>query len=100
MPFGLTCAPFVFKRLKDLVLAGLSYNICLEYLDYIIIYSNSFEEHLVRLEAVFERLRWATLKLKPSNKCNLLQQRVSFLGHVISKEGIDMQTEKVEAVQK
>jgi len=99
MPFGLSCAPSVFQRLMDLVLAGLSYDICLIYLDDIIIYSNSFEEHLLRLEAVFERLRWAKLKLMPS-KCNLLQQRVSFLGHVISKENIAMQTEKVEVVQK
>jgi transposase InsO family protein len=99
MPFGLTCAPSVFQRLMDLVLAGLSYDICLVYLDDIIIYSNDFSEHLRRLEAVFERLRLAKLKLKPS-KCNLLQRRVSFLGHVISGEGIAMQNEKVEAVQK
>ena len=99
MPFGLTCAPSVFQRLMDLVLCGLSYVSCLVYLDDIIIYSRTFEEHIIRLEEVFARLRWARLKLKVS-KCSLLQRRVYFLGHLISESGVEMQTEKIEAVQK
>jgi len=72
MPFGLTCAPSVFQRLMDLVLHGLAYETFLVYLDDIIIFGRSFEEHLQRLGTVFERLRQAKLKLKPS-KCSLLQ---------------------------
>jgi len=78
MPFGLTCAPSVFQRLMDLVLCGLSYEFCLVYLDDIIIFSKSFEDHLLRLEEVFKRLRWAKLKLKPS-KCSLFHRKVAFL---------------------
>jgi len=99
MPFGMTCAPSVFQRLMDLVLCGLSYEFCLVYLDDIVIYSSSFEEHLVRLELVFERLRYARLKLKPS-KCSLFQRKVAFLGHTISESGVAMQEEKIEAVKK
>jgi len=97
MPFGLTCSPSVFQRLMDMVLHGLSYDICLVYLDDIIIMAATFEEQLCRLEAVLQRLRWAKLKLKPS-KCKLLQRKVEFLGHVISAEGVEMQTSKIEAV--
>jgi len=97
MPFGLTCSPSVFQRLMDMVLHGLSYDICLVYLDDIIIFAASFEEQLRRLESVLQRLRWAKLKLKPS-KCKLLQRKVEFLGHVISEAGVEMQTSKIDAV--
>lgn len=70
MPFGLATAPGTFQRLMDLTLSGLTYDICMVYLDDIIVFSNTFEQHLERLELVFDRLRKAKLKLKPS-KCNL-----------------------------
>ena len=98
MPFGLTCAPAVFQRLMDLVLCGLSYDICLVYLDDIIIVSTDFDTHLERLGLVFDRLRWAKLKLHPK-KCTLLHRKVSFLGHVITENGIEMQEDKVAAVR-
>ena len=97
MPFGLTCSPSVFQRLMDMVLHGLSYEICLVYIDDIIIFSNTFEEQLRRLGAVLQRLRRAKLKLKPS-KCKLLQRKVEFLGHTISAAGVEMQTSKIDAV--
>ena len=98
MPFGLTCAPSVFQRLMDLVLCGLSYDICMVYLDDIIVFSSDFATHLERLATVFDRLRSAKLKLKPS-KCCLLQRKVSFLGHVVSGKGIEMQNDKLSAVR-
>ena len=67
MSFGLTNAPSVFQRLMDLVLAGLTWDICLVYIDDVIVFSSSFEEHARRLEVVLQRLRAAHLKLKPSN---------------------------------
>lgn len=97
MPFGLTTSPSVFQRLMDMVLHGLSYDICLVYLDDIIIFGTSFDEQLHRLESVLQRLRWAKLKLKPS-KCRLLQRKVEFLGHVISEAGVEMQSSKIDAV--
>jgi len=64
MPFGQTGAPSVLQRLMDFVLCGLSYIICLVYLDDIIIFGRSFDEQLVRLREVFSRIKQANLKLK------------------------------------
>ena len=98
MPFGLCNAPGTFQRLMEFVLAGLQWQTCLVYLDDVIVYSRDFDEHLKRLREVFEGLRQASLKLKPS-KCFLLQPRVPYLGHVISAEGVKTDPEKVKAVQ-
>ena len=87
MPFGLCNAPATFQRLMDLILAGLQWSACLVYLDDIIIMGKSFEEHLVNLGAVLERLQTAGLKLKP-DKCAFLQKRVLYLGHIVSDQGI------------
>ena len=98
MPFGLTCAPSVFQRLMDLVLCGLTYELCMVYLDDIVLFSNDFDTHVSRLQQVFERLRQAGLKLKAS-KCCLFQRKVSFLGHVVSAQGLEVQEEKVASVR-
>jgi len=98
MPFGLTCAPSVFQRLMDLVLCGLTYETCLVYLDDIIVFSKDFDTHLLRLRKIFDRLRGANLKLH-GKKCSFFRQRVDFLGHVLTKAGIEVQPEKIEAVQ-
>ena len=86
-PFGLCNAPSTFTRLMELVLKGFHWKICLIYLDDVIVMGRTFEEELERLEQVFERLVWAGLKLKPK-KCFLFQKRVSYLGHVVTEEGI------------
>lgn len=82
----------------DLVLAGLTWEACLVYLDDVIVFGESFEQQMERLAVVFERLKRAQLKLKAS-KCFLFQRRVTFLGHVISESGIEPDPEKVEAVK-
>jgi hypothetical protein len=69
MPFGLTNAPATFQRMMDVLLSGLKWNICLVYLDDIVIFSKTFLEHLSRLEAVLLRIREANLKLNLS-KCS------------------------------
>lgn len=97
MPFGLCNAGATFQRLVDIVLSGLTYEICLAYIDDIILYSQTIEEHFDRLGIMLGRLREAGLKLK-SSKCFLLQKSVAFLGHVISGEGIGAQPEKVRTV--
>jgi len=86
-------APSQFQRLMDLVLTGLLWNCCLVYLDDIIIFSKTFDQHLDRLTAVFERLSKADLKIKAS-KCEILREEVRFLGHVISSSGIAADPEK------
>jgi transposase InsO family protein len=98
LSFGLANAPSLFQRLMDLVLVGLTWETCLVFLDDIIVFSETFEQHLERLSAVFVRLQQAQLKLKPS-KCHIFQLRVSFLGHVVSESGIEPDPEKVEAVK-
>ena len=82
----------------DLVLTGLSLETCLVYLDDCIVFGRSFDELWSRLAQVLQRFADAGLKLKPS-KCSFFQRRVSFLGHVISEEGLEMQPDKVEAVR-
>ena len=82
----------------DVVLNGLTLQICLAYLDDVVVFSRNLEDHLGRLRQVFERLEMAGLKLKPS-KCNILQRRVSFLGHVVTDEGISTDPQKIPAVE-
>jgi len=81
-----------------LALRGLNYNMCLVYLDDIIVYSSSVEEHIERLGLQFERLRAANLKFKPS-ECSLLRTEVSFLAHVVSEDGVSTDPEKIKAVR-
>jgi len=97
MPFGLTCAPSVFQRLMDMVLAGLSYETCLVYLDDVIVFGSTFEELLHRTKVVFQRIRDPKLKLKAS-KCSFIKREVSFLGFIVSGAGIGTQPKKVKCV--
>jgi len=98
VPFGLCNAGSTFQRVMDLALNGLNFYICLVYLDDIIVYSITIEEHLVKLRKLFDRLRTANLKLKPS-KCHLLLAEIKFLGHVVSAEGVSTDPSKIEAVR-
>lgn len=97
MPFGLCNAPATFERLMETVLSGLQWQVCLIYLDDVIVYGKTFEEMLHNL--VFEKLRAAGLKLK-ARKCTLFSKQVKYLGDVISEEGVETDVEKVEAVRK
>ena len=98
MSFGLVNAPSVFSRLMSRVLQGLTWEVCLVYLDDVIVFSSTFEEHLNRLQLVFERFREAKLTCKPS-KAMLGRQRIKFLGHYVSSKGIEPMPEKCQAVQ-
>ena len=98
LPFGLCNAPATFERLMETVLAGLQWDICLIYIDDIIMYGKTFKESLKNIETVFERLRIAGLKLK-APKCKLFSKSVSFLGHIISDSGIETDPEKISAVK-
>jgi len=98
MPFGLCNAVATFQRLMDLTLSGLNLEICLAYLDDIIVFSSTPEHHLERLEKVLRRLQEANLKLKPS-KCSLMQTEVSFLGHVVNGSGISTDPEKIKLIE-
>ena len=98
MPFGLSTAPATFQRTIDIVLSGLTYAICLCYLDDVIVFGRDISEHCERLETVLLRLREHNLRVKLS-KCKIAAQQVAFLGHVISKSGIQPDPAKIAAVQ-
>ena len=98
LPFGLSGAPMCFSRLMSEVLKGLLWEVCLVYLDDIIIFSATVKEHIRILRQVLERLRLAKLKLSAS-KCYLFRTEVKFLGHYVSANGIRMDYKKVEAVR-
>jgi len=97
MPFGLCNVGTTLQRLMDLLLSGLNLEICLVYLDDIIVYSTTLDQHLDRLAQILDRLLRANLKLKPS-KCSLLQTRVAYLGHVVSGSGIATDPEKIRLI--
>ena len=99
MPFGATNAPATFQRLMHDCLGELNMNWCIVYLDDIIIFSDTKEEHLKRLEALFQKLCAAGLKLKPS-KCFFFKEEIEYLGHVVSGKGISSNPKKIEAVSK
>ena len=79
-------------------LGDLNLNWCIIYLDDVVVYASSVKEHLVRLEAVFQKLKTAGLKLKPS-KCELFKKSISYLGHVVSEEGVHTDPKKIAAVK-
>ena len=87
VPFGLCNAPATFSRFMDRVLACLHWETCLFYLDVIIVFAATWEEHLARLRQVFERLRHAQLKLG-AEKCTFAAKEVSYLGHRVTSEGL------------
>ena len=97
MPFGLANAPATFERMMEQVLSGLHWEICLIYIDDVIVFSRTFEEHLVRLHQVLSRIKEANLKLSPS-KCKLSRHSVEYLGHVVSQGGVGTDPKKIEAI--
>ncbi|GFT62320.1 retrovirus-related Pol polyprotein from transposon 17.6 [Trichonephila clavipes] len=98
IPFGLCNAPATFKRLMETVRGVLSYEACLVYLDDIIIVGCSFEEHLKNMRRVLQKLKEANLKLSPS-KCHLFRREVTYLGHIISAEGVRTGPDKISSVK-
>lgn len=97
MPFGLCNAPATFHRLMQHCLSGQITESLLVYLGSIIVYSPDFATHLKHLEHVFERLWKHGLKLTP-DKWKLFHQQVKFLGHVVDKQGVQPDPDKVSAV--
>ena len=98
MPFGLTNAPATFQQLMESCLGELHLQQCIIYLDDIIIFVKTVAKHLKRLRAVFDKLEQANLKLKPS-KCEFFQERIEYLGHIVSKRGIETNPWKIEKVK-
>ena len=97
MPFGVCNGPPTCQRLMELVLNGLQWQICLIYLDDIIVFGNNFKDHMQRLDLVLQRMAEAGLKLKPE-KCQLLKTEVAFLGHLVSDKGIQPNPDNIAKI--
>ena len=96
---GLASAPSAFQYLLELIFAGLWWEMALVYLDDVIVFERNFNEHLKRLELVFQRLVENGLMNKGLT-CNFFQKRLSFLGHNVSESGVEADPEKVKAVER
>ena len=97
MPFGLSNSPATWQRLMSKVFRDDILEILLVYLDDIIIFSTTLNEHLERLDIVFRRLAAHGLKLK-ADKCHLFKGKVHYLGHVVSSDGVRPDPGKIAAV--
>ena len=97
LPFGLKTAPGLFQEQMNGVLKGYRNKFAMAYLDDVIIYSRTFEDHLKHLELVFSRFEQKDIQAKPS-KCNFAKDKVPLLGHIVSKEGISVDPQKIEVI--
>ena len=97
MPFGLCNAPATFECMMETLLSDLLWKKCLVYLDDVIIFGKTFEECLANLDEVIGRIHANGLKLNVK-KCKLFQRSITYLGRVISPEGIKADPAKLEAV--
>lgn len=98
MPFGLCSAPATFQRVMDTVLAGLKWQTCLVYLDDVVVFAATFDEHMRRLRAVLNAIKSSGLTLKPE-KCRFAYHELLFLGHIISPDGVRPDPQKTSAIE-
>lgn len=97
MPFGLANSPATYQRLMEDCLGDLHMTDCFIYLDDLIIFSSTFDEHLEKLHRVLQRIRENGIKLSPK-KCSFFMPRVKYLGFIVSSDGIETDPEKVKKV--
>jgi len=96
MPFGLSCAPAVFQKIMEQTLSDIPGVAC--YLDDLIITGKTEKEHLTNLQKTLQHLKDSGFRLRKS-KCSFLQTSVSYLGHIIDKEGTRPMADKIEAIK-
>ena len=99
MPMGLKNSPSTFQRVMDNVLRDLQNVVCLVYLDDIIVFSTSLQEHMVNLEKVFQRLRESNFKIQ-MDKSEFLKMETAYLGHIISSDGVKPNPDKISAIER
>lgn len=99
MPMGVKNAAPTFQRMMNNILTGLQGEMCLVYIDDLVIYGKSLLDHNNKLEAVLNRLSKFKLKVNPQ-KCNFLHKEINFLGHIVSKSGITPDQRKIAAIIK
>ncbi|RDB19205.1 Retrovirus-related Pol polyprotein from transposon opus [Hypsizygus marmoreus] len=97
MPFGLRNGPSIFQRIMQSVLSPYLWLFCLVYIDDIVIYSKTYEDHIEHLDRVLEAVEKAGLTLSPK-KCHLFYSSILLLGHKVSRLGLSTHLEKVKAI--
>jgi hypothetical protein len=97
--YGLSKSPASFQRLIDLVLKNLTGTECWAFIDDVILYSDTAEEHAKRLANIFERFRRGNLQLQPQ-KCVFEKDTVTYIGFELSYRGTEASPDKVKAIQK
>lgn len=98
MPQGVTNAPSTFQRLMERCVGDLHLNEVLVFLDDLIVFSKTLEEHETRLMKVLTRLKECGLKLSPE-KCHFFKSSVSYLEHVVDADGVHTDPEKISALR-
>jgi hypothetical protein len=98
LPFGLSKSPASFQRLMDIVLRDLVGTECYTFIDELIVYGNTIEEHARRLEHVLQRFEQVNLQLQPS-KCVFARPEFEYLGYIVSRDGIQAFPAKTQAVR-
>lgn len=98
MPQGITNAPSTFQRLMERCMGSLHLKEVVVFLDDVIVFSSTLEEHETRLLHVFQQLRENVLKLSPA-KCCFFQSSVRYLGHIVSRKGVETDPVKVSALR-
>lgn len=99
MPFGLKNAPATFQRVMDCILREFLGKCCFVYMDDLIIFSSSLDEHRKDLMKILKTLKEANLKIQ-IDKCEFFKKEVHYLGHTVSEEGVRPNTDKIEIIKK
>lgn len=98
MPMGLKNSPSRLARLMNIVLSGLQGTKCFCYIDDIVVYGSSLEDHNSKLEEVFHQLQIHNLQLQP-DKCEFLCREITYLGHHVSEAGVKPDPNKIEVIK-
>ncbi len=97
LPFGLSNGTATFQRAVDRALGGLKWTMCVAFLDDLVVYGKDFDEHMSRLEKVFEALDKANFTLNIA-KCHFAVDKIECLGFFISRSGVHADPKKVQAI--